>query len=184
MWTWKLEASISPAASIGWVFDHWEGTAVGAYGNSSTTYTLNSSLNPWSYDTSGGGQLYEYESVETGSGNVEYYRIASMTAVFRRKTFSVTTSVSPAGSGTTSGDGIYEYEQTCTVTASAASGYVFVEWQDSDGGVVSTSATYSFEVTAPADLTAVFRHYTNLILRSATSGQILHGAGLTILRDS
>ena len=61
----------------------------------------------------------------------------------------------PAEGGTITGAGNYEPNATCTLTATANEGYIFVNWTK-DGAVVSTSATYSFTVTESASLVANF----------------------------
>lgn len=67
----------------------------------------------------------------------------------------VTASVSPSGSGTVSGTGSFEEGSNCTVVATAASGYRFVEWQK-NGAQVSTSASYTFAVMEDVALVAIF----------------------------
>ena len=57
--------------------------------------------------------------------------------------------------GTVSGGGQYNYNQSCTVTATPADGYMFTNWT-SNGSVVSTDASYTFNVTANVDLVANF----------------------------
>src|SRR5205807_9287392 len=57
--------------------------------------------------------------------------------------------------GTTSGSGSYGCGSTATVTATASSGYGFVNWTE-NGTVVSTSASYSFTVSANRTLLATF----------------------------
>ena len=57
--------------------------------------------------------------------------------------------------GTVSGGGQYNYNQSCTVTATPADGYMFTNWI-SNGSVVSTDASYTFNVTANVDLVANF----------------------------
>ena len=71
------------------------------------------------------------------------------------KTYTITTSSSPTAGGTTSGGGSKISGSTCTVTATPASGYAFSSWK-AGSTVVSTSASYSFTVTANRALTAVF----------------------------
>lgn len=67
----------------------------------------------------------------------------------------VTASVSPSGSGTVSGTGSFEEGSNCTLVATAASGYRFVEWQK-NGAQVSTSASYTFAVMEDVALVAIF----------------------------
>lgn len=69
--------------------------------------------------------------------------------------YTVTLSVDPQGGGTASGGGSVEAGAQVTVTASASSGYTFSGWRE-NGGIVSTSASYTFTVTGDRSLTAVF----------------------------
>ncbi len=57
--------------------------------------------------------------------------------------------------GTISGSGTYATGQTCTLTATANEGYVFIHWTENDE-VVSTETTYSFTVTSNRTLVASF----------------------------
>lgn len=56
----------------------------------------------------------------------------------------LTLKVSPTGAGSTSSSGLFLPGQEVTVSASAASGWVFVNWTDADGQQVSTSSSYTF----------------------------------------
>ena len=71
------------------------------------------------------------------------------------QTFLVTVSANPDNGGTVSGGGYYIQGQSCTVTATANSGFTFTSWTE-DGTVVSTSANYSFTVTGNRTLLANF----------------------------
>lgn len=65
-----------------------------------------------------------------------------------------------ATNGTVNGTGIYEFGTVCTLTAIPNTGYTFTNWTENDI-VVSTDATYSFEVTGPRVLVANFDVMTN-----------------------
>ena len=69
--------------------------------------------------------------------------------------YTVTTSSSPAAGGTTSGGGAATCGTLRTVTATAASGYSFVNWTE-NGSVASTSASYQFTVSGNRSLVANF----------------------------
>lgn len=64
--------------------------------------------------------------------------------------------VSPVNSGTTTGSGEYNSGSSATVKAVPAEGWEFVAWTE-NGSTVSTSAFYTFTVTASRNLTAVFK---------------------------
>jgi hypothetical protein len=80
----------------------------------------------------------------------------------------VTTSSSPTAGGTTTGGGNYHTGATVTVTATANSGYVFVNWTVS-GTVVSTSASYTFTVTGPTALVANFSTVASYTITTSAS---------------
>ncbi len=67
----------------------------------------------------------------------------------------VTVSVNPADAGTVSGVGEYAYGQVCTLTATPAEGYFFMNWTQG-GVVISGNSTYSFVVENDVDLVANF----------------------------
>ena len=67
----------------------------------------------------------------------------------------VSASSNPSEGGTTSGAGHFDLNQTCTVSATASSGYEFVDWTE-NGEVVSTNPTYTFTVTRSRKLVANF----------------------------
>ena len=68
-------------------------------------------------------------------------------------TISVTTNM--AAGGTATGGGTFDYGNTCTLTATANEGYLFLNW-NKNGEVVSCNASYSFAVTEDAEIEAVF----------------------------
>ncbi|MDR1859325.1 MAG: hypothetical protein LBR06_00180 [Bacteroidales bacterium] len=67
----------------------------------------------------------------------------------------VSVSYSPVFGGTTSGAGSYAVGESCTVTATANSGYIFHAWYN---GIqyLTDDASYTFTVTEDCTLTAVF----------------------------
>ncbi len=70
---------------------------------------------------------------------------------------SITATTNPTTSGTVNGVGTYNEGDTCTLTATPASGFVFVNWMK-DGTVMSTNATYQFTVTEAANYVANFKN--------------------------
>ena len=74
--------------------------------------------------------------------------------------YEIEASPNPAIGGSVIGSGTYQGGQTCTLTAAPNPGYTFSNWTE-DGSVVSTDATYSFEVTGPRNLVANFEAITN-----------------------
>ena len=65
--------------------------------------------------------------------------------------------VTPFGGGSVSGGGVYVIGQNATVVATANEGYVFAGWRDNNTQeLVSSDASYTFEVEGTTDLVAVF----------------------------
>ena len=70
--------------------------------------------------------------------------------------YKILASVTPLDAGTVSGSGVFNCGENAKLTATPATGYRFVEWQE-NGTPISTNAVYSFTVTNDRDLTANFR---------------------------
>jgi len=69
--------------------------------------------------------------------------------------FTVDVSANPSNGGSVSGGGSYTEGQSCTVSATANSGYTFTNWTE-NGNVVSSNANYTFVVNADRTLVANF----------------------------
>ena len=116
----------------------------------------------------------------------------TVTAIFTLNTYTVTATVNPANAGTVTGAGIYNYGSEVEMRAEAADGYLFSNWTNAQGAVVSTDAIFDFEI---ANDTAFTAHFTamgvvatptfspaegtyydavNVELECATSGATIH----------
>ena len=102
----------------------------------------------------------------------------TLVAQFEGQSYYIATSSNPSIGGTTSGNGIYHYGETCTVTATPAQGYEFVNWKE-NGSVVSTDASYSFTVNNGRNLIANFALQTFEIMTSVepAEGGTVTGGG-------
>ena len=102
----------------------------------------------------------------------------TLVAQFEGQSYYIATSSNPSIGGTTSGNGIYHYGETCTVTATPAQGYEFVNWKE-NGSVVSTDASYSFTVNNGRNLVANFALQTFEIMTSVepAEGGTVTGGG-------
>ena len=116
----------------------------------------------------------------------------NLVAQFQGQSYYVATNSNPSNGGTTSGGGLYTYGETCTVVATPATGYEFINWTE-NGGVVSTEASYSFTVTNGHNLTANFALQTIEITTSVEpaeggtaigGGTYNYGAVVTIEVDT
>ena len=142
-------------------------------------YTISVSANPANGGTVSGGGTYQQgqtctvsatpangftfvkwtENGNQVSTNANYTFTVTgnrtLVAQFQAQSYYIATTANPTNGGTTSGNGLYQYGETCTVTATPAQGYDFVNWKE-NGNVVSTEASYSFTVTNGRNLTANF----------------------------
>ena len=93
-------------------------------------------------------------------------------------TYTITATANPTAGGSVSGAGTYNRFATCTLTATPNSGYSFNNWTR-NGNVVSTNATYSFQVTGNASFVANFTQisYTVTATANPTVGGTVSGTG-------
>ena len=93
-------------------------------------------------------------------------------------TYTIAVSANPSGSGSVTGGGTYEQGQSCTVTATAATGYNFQRWTE-NGQQVSNNASYTFNVTGNRTLVAQFQAQSYTISASAnpSNGGNVSGGG-------
>jgi hypothetical protein len=91
------------------------------------------------------------------NGQVVYGEIVSFETLpdSTPQSFTITTTANPTDGGTVTGNGTYDQGQSCTVTATANSGYTFNNWTE-NGNAVSTNASYTFAVNADRTLVANF----------------------------
>lgn len=117
-----------------------------------------------------------YEFVVTLQGQNDAVNVT----ITENLSYMIITSVVPANSGMVSGGGVYQQGSTCTLTASANSGYSFEKWTK-DGVVVSTETPYSFTVTENASYVAHFTSapvsYTITTLSDPVEGGTTSGGG-------
>ena len=102
----------------------------------------------------------------------------SLIANFAQGTAAVTATVNPDESGSVEGAGNFIIGTTCTLKATANSGYEFVNWTE-NGNVVSEEVEYSFIVPGDRSLVANFTKQTFNIAVSQNPqvGGIISGAG-------
>jgi uncharacterized repeat protein (TIGR02543 family) len=102
----------------------------------------------------------------------------NLVAHFQLQTYNITVSADPTAGGSVSGGGTFNYGQSCTVHATANSGYTFINWTE-NGAQVSTNASYTFTVNSNRNLVAHFQLQTYNITVSAdpTAGGSVTGGG-------
>ncbi len=79
----------------------------------------------------------------------------NLVANFSLNNYQITATANPTEGGTVTGAGNYDHGAECTLTATPAEGYTFLNWTK-DGEVVSTEAFYSFTVTEAGDYVGNF----------------------------
>lgn len=113
------------------------GFAITAYGETDNViYTKSTSTAP-------GADFIQRKLIRKTNANLEVVE------------YTVSLSANPTAGGTVTGGGTYHVGDNCTVTATANSGYAFTNWTEG-GTVVSTAASYSFDVAADRTLVANF----------------------------
>jgi hypothetical protein len=136
------------------------GLAVGTGGNNSHFYEIIGG-------TAGGGNLYA-----TGTGDTAFSLWASASG------FSIATIASPTDGGAVAGAGTYPGGASVTVTATPASGFVFVNWNE-NGLPVSTSSNYQFTASANRTLVGNFgKTWTITAAASPANGGTTTGSGI------
>ena len=123
-----------------------DGTGTGSFTSSITGLTA--------------GTLYHVRAYATNSAGTAYGADVTFTTQ-QVPTYTISVSANPSNGGSVTGGGSYQQGQSCTVSATAYSNYTFTNWTE-NGNVVSTNASYQFDVTANRTLVANFTIQANL----------------------
>jgi hypothetical protein len=146
------------------------------------TCTVNAAANDgYAFDNwTENGTVVSTDARYTFAVNANHTLVANFSPILL-PTFTVSVSANPANGGTVTGGGTYTEGQSCTVTATANSGYTFESWTE-NGIVVSNNARYTFFVNDNRDLVAVFsadpvETYTITATVDPVEGGTVLGAG-------
>ena len=92
--------------------------------------------------------------------------------------YNVTATANPRAGGSVTGAGSFMEGRSCTLTATPATGYSFVDWTE-DGATVATTTDYTFTVTSDRSLVANFSPHQYEIAATAqpVAGGTVEGAG-------
>ena len=141
---------VSATANSGYTFVNWTENGTQVSTNANYTFTV------------------------TGNRNL----VANFQA--QQQQYTINVSASPSNGGNVTGGGTYQQGQTCTVSATANSGYTFINWTE-NGTQVSTNANYTFTVTGNRNLVANFQaqpqQYTVNVSTSPSNGGSVTGGG-------
>ncbi|MBR6067622.1 MAG: C10 family peptidase [Bacteroidales bacterium] len=122
----------------------------------------------------------ENGSVVSSNAEYSFTATASRTLVanFQINTYNISATANPTAGGTISGAGEYTHGENVTLTATANTGYDFVNWTE-NGAAVSTETSISFTATADRNLVANFsiESYTISATASPSNGGTVSGTG-------
>jgi hypothetical protein len=124
--------------------------------------------------------FYNNGSFYTGTNNannITFYQEIECQAT----NYIINVTAAPNEGGVVTGGGSFEEGETCTVSATANSGYTFENWTE-NGDVVSTNATYTFIVNNDRNLIANFTEnpptiYTVTVSANPDEGGTVTGGG-------
>ena len=127
-----------------------------------------------------GGTVY-FDVISYFEGDIGTYLLSvGITRAQHTNNYTISVSANPSNGGTVSGGGAYNQGQSCTVHATANSGYTFVNWTE-NGTQVSTNANYTFTVTGNRNLVANFQaqpqQYTINASANPSNGGNVTGGG-------
>ncbi|WP_395749385.1 InlB B-repeat-containing protein [Prosthecobacter sp.] len=165
---WSVTTSAAPAAG---------GTTAGdglVDDGTSTTVTATANAGYGFTNWTEGGTIVSTSASYTFDATADRVLVANFSPL---PSFTVSTSAAPAAGGTTSGDGGFVSGTSTTVAATANAGYFFVNWTE-NGAQVSTSASYTFNVTANRTLVANFA-VTGSMLRTISTSVTPANSGTT-----
>ncbi len=100
-------------------------------------------------------EVFTWVRTEVGGDKKFGEPLMYFTTLPSSQSFTITATANPTNGGTVSGGGAFDQGQSCTLTATANSGYTFTNWTE-NGNVVSTEASYTFTVNSDRDLVANF----------------------------
>lgn len=123
-----------------------------------------------------GGTVY-FCVIPYYDGSIGTYLLsANITRTQITNSYTVSVTANPSNGGSVSGGGTYNQGTSCTVHASANTGYSFVNWTE-NGNQVSTNANYTFTVNGNRNLVANFAQSTYTIQASAGANGIITPSG-------
>ena len=147
---------LSSSYSISWFIRTYVTDGVYTYNIYRDGSNIASNVNTTTYsDNNLAAGSYNYY-VKTNYYAGESAASNQVTAVIGDGTYyAIEATANPSNGGTVTGAGTFAEGSTCTLTATANTGYTFVNWTK-NGTQVSTNATYSFTVTEAANFVANF----------------------------
>ena len=168
--TYQISATASP--SSGGSVSGAGTYAQGATCTLTATANANYSFVNWTENGTAVSSNVSYSFTVTGNRNL----VAHFD--YSPNQYTINATANPNNGGSISGTGVYDSGSTCTLTASANTGFTFVNWTE-NGSQVSTNASYSFTVTGNRNLVANFTQNSYIITVSTnpSNGGTATGSG-------
>ncbi len=156
--------SYGGSVSGGGTFNYGQSCTVNALANSGYTFVN------WTENGTQASTNANYTFIVSGNRN--------LVANFTSQSYVITATTDPSTGGFVTGSGGYSYGETCTITATANTGYTFLNWTK-NGTQVSVSPSYSFTVTESAIYTAHFnaQNYTITVATNPNNAGSASGGG-------
>jgi len=114
---------------------------------------------------------YVFTSAKDTTYALSIYQPHTLVANFAINSYNVTASPSIAGGGAVTGSGTYTYGSSCTLQATATTGYSFTGWVE-NGTIVSTSTSYRFTVNSARNIVANFSATIAVLVNPTYSGSV------------
>ena len=168
-YTWMIRAFIEQGGGGGISATYTEGQSCTVVATPNSGYTFTN----WTEN----GTPVSTSASYTFTVNNNRTLVANFTV--QTQSYTVSVSANPSEGGTVTGGGTYTQGQSCTVTATANSGYTFTNWTE-NGTPVSTSASYTFTVNSNRILVANFtqiQSYTITVSADPANGGTVSGGG-------
>ncbi len=170
--TYTVAVSANPTnggnVTGGGTYNQGQSCTVTATANSSFTFTN------WTENGSVVSTQASYTFVVNSNRNL----VANFQA--QTQNYNITVSANPTNGGSVTGGGSYSQGASCTVHATANSGFTFTNWTE-NGSVVSTQANYTFTVNGNRTLVANFQaqpqNYTITVSANPTNAGTVSGGG-------
>ena len=119
------------------------------------------------------GIFYADNATITGNSNPYTLAMPNEDVVIRLgQGFTITATAEPTEGGSVTGSGTFAQGSSCTLTATANTGYAFANWT-LNGVVVSTNASYTFTVSEDATYVANFEEWGVFITSTPASTENL-----------
>ena len=158
-----------------WALHHMPTTSDSHAGNGAGTGAYTAEMTGLLLDTTYYVRAYAINSEGTAYGEEKSF-------VSQLANYTISVSANPGNGGAVSGGGSFQQGQSCTVRATANTGYTFVNWTE-NGNQVSANANYTFTVNGNRNLVANFteqapQNYTISVSANPSNAGTVMGGGI------